>query len=104
MIKKTEAMFFRVSENIFIKYYKAGEKLKDFLSPIFNPENKERGLVISGTTLLIVGIAAAVLAGVGYVSVKNTVAGAEADFFTALVLGIGLVFVMLGQAVFLWFC
>jgi len=102
MVKKIKTTFSRVSENIFIKYYKAGEKFKDFLSPIFDPENKEKGLAltISTGTLVVAGVIA--LGGIiwGTWQVKGSLKGAQADFLTSLTLGLGYFLVGIGRAIF----
>ncbi len=89
-------------KNLFTKYYVFKEKIKDFFSPIFDPEKKEKGLAltISGTYLLVGAVVA--LGGVlwGAHKVGQTVSGAQADFKTSLVLGLGYFLMSIGQAAF----
>jgi len=100
MIKKIKTTLSLVSENIFIKYYTAQEKIKNFSTPVFDSTKKERGIVISGTTLLI-GAAIALGGAIwGYTKVKGDIGEAGQGFFASLVMGLGMFLVSIANALF----
>ncbi len=100
MIKKITKKVSSFSENILIKYYITRGKFKDFLSPIFDTENKERGLVISGTALIITGVVAAGLAVWGYYSVKSDIKSGTQGFFSDLLVGLGTLLISIASSLF----
>lgn len=73
-------------KNIFMKYHITLERIKKLLGKVYDPDRREQGLVISGTTLAIVGGATVVLAIAGWFAVKNEAGQAVVQFTAGMVL------------------